>query len=47
MARPIFHMRILFAVVPSLGLAASYFAMSRFRITAESAILRVADPEFF
>lgn len=32
MSRPIFNMRILFAVVPSLGLAAAYFAMSRFRI---------------
>jgi len=32
MSRPIFNMRILFAVVPSLGLAAAYFAMSHFRI---------------
>jgi GPH family glycoside/pentoside/hexuronide:cation symporter len=32
MARPIFNMRILFAVVPSIGLVISYFAMSRFRV---------------
>lgn len=31
MDRPIFNMRILFAVVPSIGLIISYFAMTRFR----------------
>jgi hypothetical protein len=32
MARPISNMRILFAVVPSVGLVISYFAMARFRL---------------
>lgn len=32
MARPLFNMRILFAVVPSIGLVIAYFAMARFRI---------------
>jgi len=32
MGHPIFNMRILFAIVPSLGLALSLVAMSRFRI---------------
>ena len=35
MTRPIFFMRILFAVVPSVGLVISYLAMARFRIAAE------------
>ena len=32
MGRPIFNMRILFALVPCIGLVISYFAMSRFRL---------------
>jgi len=35
MAGPIFNMRILFAVVPSVGLAVSFIAMSRFRLPAQ------------
>lgn len=35
MGRPIFNMRILFAVVPSLGLVVSYFAMARFGFEPE------------
>jgi len=35
MVRPIFNMRLLFAVVPSVGLVVSYFAMARFRFAAD------------
>ena len=38
MAQPIFNMRILFAVVPSLGLVISYLAMARFRFAPERTI---------
>ena len=40
MDRPIFNMRILFAVVPSIGLVISYFAMARFRLPDPSATLQ-------
>jgi len=33
MDRPIFNMRILFAVVPGIGLGISYFAMARFELS--------------
>jgi len=35
MAGPVFKMRILFAVVPGLGLAVSYLAMTRFRFASQ------------
>ena len=35
MTRPIFNMRILYAVVPSIGLVISYIAMRGFRCALE------------
>jgi GPH family glycoside/pentoside/hexuronide:cation symporter len=44
MARPVFNMRILFAVVPSLGLAVSFAAMSQFRFAHETKRSRMNPP---
>jgi len=35
MVRPLLGMRVLFAVVPALGLGISWWAMRRFRFAAE------------
>lgn len=42
MAGPIFNMRILFAVVPGIGLVISYFAMARFRFPTSGQTLQKA-----